>query len=117
MRELLVVEPNVAIQSGFQFFARTEMMALQHVLDPAVKPLDHAVGLGRSWRSEAVFNIEGCAKRVEVMLACRGAFAQAEEPVGELLAARHWARTNGAFNGSLRQDGADPYWAGAFQIS
>jgi len=80
------------------------MVALQHVLDPAVEPLDHAVGLGRSGRREAVFNIEGCAERVEVVLACRGAFAQAEEPVGELLAI-------------VRQDGADPYWAGALQIS
>ena len=64
-----------------------------------------------------MFNIEGCAERVEVVPACRGAFAQAEEPVGERLAARHWARTNGAFNGALRQDGADPYWAGALRIS
>jgi len=54
---------------------------------------DHAVGLGRSWRSEAVLNIEGCAERVEVMLACHGAFAEAEEPAGELLAARYWVCT------------------------
>jgi hypothetical protein len=46
LRELLVVEPDIAVQRGFQFLTGSEMVALQHLLDPAVEALDHAVGLG-----------------------------------------------------------------------
>lgn len=31
--------------AGFQFLARSEVVALKHVLNPAVEPLDHAIGL------------------------------------------------------------------------
>ena len=44
------------------------------------------------------------AELIELVLACRGAFAQAEEPVGELLAV-------------IGQNGADADRAGALQVA
>ena len=35
------------------------MQAFQYVLDAAVEPLNHAVGLRRSWRGQPVFNTGG----------------------------------------------------------
>jgi len=46
LRELLVVEPSIPVLRRLHFFARSEVVALQHLLDPAFEPLDHAVGLG-----------------------------------------------------------------------
>ncbi len=60
-------------------------MALQHLLNATVEPLDHPVGLGRLWRGQSVFDAQGSAEFVKLVLTCRDAFAQAEEPIGELL--------------------------------
>ena len=104
MRELLVVEPDVAVQRGFQFLAGSEVVALKHLFDPAVEALDHAVGLRRLGRGEAVFDAQLGAKLVELVLARRGALAQAEEAIGELLPV-------------IGQNGADAYRAGALQVA
>jgi hypothetical protein len=44
--KLLVVEPDIAEQRRFQFFAGSKLVALQHLFDPVVEPFHHAVGLG-----------------------------------------------------------------------
>ena len=72
------------MQRGFQFLPRLEVVALQDVLNPAVKSLDHAVGLRRHRWRQAVVDIQNRAKLVELMFAGLGAFAQAKEAVGEL---------------------------------
>ena len=59
---------------------------MQHLLDPPVESLDHAIGLRRLRRGQAVLDLEGGAERVELVRASRGPLAQAEEPVGEFLA-------------------------------
>ena len=46
----------------------------------------HSVGLRRSWWGQSVFNAEGRAERVELMLSRCSALAQTEKAVGELLA-------------------------------
>ena len=56
------------MQRGFQFFARSEVMALKHILDTTVEPLDHAVGLRRSGRRQAVFDVQFSAESIELML-------------------------------------------------
>jgi hypothetical protein len=48
--------------------------------------LDHAVGLKRLRRGQAMLDVEGGAQRVELVRADRGALAQAEEAIRELLA-------------------------------
>jgi len=89
LRELLVVEPDVAVQRGFQFLARAEVVALKHLLDPAVEAFDHAVGLRRFRWGQAVLDAQFGAELVEFVVARRGTLAQAEQAVGELLAPRH----------------------------
>ena len=51
-----------------------EVMRLQHVLDPAVEALDHAVGLRMLRRGQPVFDAEVGAELIELVLACGNAF-------------------------------------------
>ena len=76
---------------------------MQHFLDAAVEPLDHTVGLRRFRRGPAVLDAQFGAERVELVLARRGTFAQAEQAIRELLAV-------------VGQDGADADRAGALQV-
>ena len=92
------------MQCAFQFLAGSEVMALKYILDTTIEPLNHAVGLGRSWRGQAVFDVQDCAKFVELMFAAWCAFTQAKEAVSELLAI-------------IRQYGADTHWTGTLQIT
>jgi len=86
LRELAVVKADVAQDGLFQVFAAAEAVALQDVLDPAVEPLHHSVGLWPHRRGEAVFDVEVRAEAVEIMVTGRGATAQVKEAVSELLA-------------------------------
>ena len=108
---------DVAVQRGFQLLAGAKVVALQHLLDASVEPLDYAVGLGVLRRGQAVFDAKVAAQQIERVLAGGRALAQAEQAVGELAAARHWARTNGAVNGSLGQHRSDVDRAGPFEIT
>ena len=105
------------MQRGFQFPARAEMVALQDVLDPAVEALDLAFGFRVLRRGQTMLDAQVAAQRFERVLSGGGAFAQAEQAVGEFFPARHRARTNGAFNGSLRRYRADTDRTGPFEIA
>ena len=86
LRELAVVEVDVAQDGLLQVLSAVEAMALQDVLDAAVEPLDHAVRLRpHRWR-EAVLDAQLGAEQVELVLSGRSALAQAEQAVGEGLA-------------------------------
>jgi len=80
------------------------MVRLQHLLDPSVETLDHAIGLGVLRRRQAVFDPEVIAEQVELMLAGGRALAQAEQAVGELFAI-------------IGENGPDPHRAGPFEIT
>ena len=69
---------DIAVQRGFQFFSGTEVVALQHLLDPAIEPLDHAVGLRMLRRGQAVFDAEVAAQQIKLVLAGGVALAQTE---------------------------------------
>ena len=59
---------------------------MQDLLDPAIEPLDHAVGLRMLRRGQAVFDAEVVADTVELVLAGGAALAQTEQSAGELAA-------------------------------
>ena len=80
------------MQRGFQFLAGSEVVALRHLLDAAVEALDHAVGLRRFRRGQAVLEAQFGAEPVEIVLARRGPFAQAEQAVGV-----RWSPASGQF--------------------
>jgi hypothetical protein len=58
-------------------------MALQDIRDPAVEPLEHAVGLRPHRWSEAMLVAEVRAEQVELVLPAGAAPVQAEQAVGE----------------------------------
>ena len=73
------------MQRGFHVLAGMEAVGLKHVFDPAVESLNHAVGLWMRRRCQTVFDAKVRAEQVELVFACRGAFAQTEETVGKFL--------------------------------
>lgn len=61
-------------------------MALQHFFGAAIEALDHAIGLSRLGRREAMLDVEGCADLTQLVCALRCALAQAEEAIREFFA-------------------------------
>ncbi len=94
LRQVLVVQPHVAMQRLAQILCTVEPVRLQHLLEPAIEPLDHAVGLRCAGLGEPVFDTQAFAQEVEFVLARGVLGAAAEQPIGELLAV-------------IGQDGAD----------
>ena len=80
------------------------MVALQHLLDPAIEPFDHAVGLRMLRRGQTMFDATFCAEQVELVPAGGAALVQTEQAVGELLAI-------------IGEDGADTDRADPFQVA
>jgi hypothetical protein len=81
LRELAVVELDVAQDCLFEILAAAEPVALQNVLDPAVEPLHHAVRLRAPWRGETVVDAELGAEQVNLVGARGVTAAEAEQPV------------------------------------
>lgn len=54
-----------------QMLPGTESCGLQHLVDPPVEAIDHAVGLRVPWLDQAVFHAVGDADLIEGMLAGR----------------------------------------------
>ena len=44
LRQVLVVQPHVAMQCLAEVLGAVEAVRLQHLLEPAVEPFDHAIG-------------------------------------------------------------------------
>ena len=86
MRQLLIVQSHRAVQRGCQILARTEMVALQHLFDPAVEAFHHAVGLRVLRWGQAVFDVQLGAELVEFVPSAGAGLAQAEPAVGEFAA-------------------------------
>ena len=90
LRELTVVEADVAKDGLFEILAAAEAVALQDVLDPAIEALNHAVGLWMHGRGQAMFNTEVGTEAIEVVVSRGGPAAKAEQTIGELLAVACW---------------------------
>lgn len=86
MRELTVVEADISQDRLLEVLAAVEAVALQDVFDPSVEPLHHTIRLRAHRRRQSVFDAKIGAEAVELVVAGGGAAAQAEQPVGELLA-------------------------------
>ncbi|GGC23049.1 hypothetical protein GCM10011363_44460 [Marivita lacus] len=68
LRELAVVEMNIAQDGLLQLFTALETMVLQDIFDAAVEPFDHAVCLRSHRGCETVLDAEIGAKLIELML-------------------------------------------------
>jgi len=56
LRQVLVVQPDVARERGFQIRATLEVVASQHLADATMEAFDHAVGLRATDGRQAVFD-------------------------------------------------------------
>jgi hypothetical protein len=67
LRELPVAAPHVSMPRGLRFLAGSEVVALLHLLDPAIEPLDHAVDLGMLRGGQTVFDAGVGAELIELV--------------------------------------------------
>ncbi len=86
LRQVLVVQPHVPMQRLAQILGAVEAVRLQHLLEPAVEPLDHPVGARRAGLGQPVFDAQAVAQQVEFVVSRGFLGSAAEQPVGELLA-------------------------------
>lgn len=84
--QMLVVEPDVAMQRRLRVLGAVEVVRPEHLHEPPVEALDPAVGLRVLGPREPVFDAQGRAQRVELVLATGVALAPTEGAVGELAA-------------------------------
>jgi hypothetical protein len=126
------------MQRGFQFFARSEVVASKHIFDAAVESLDHAVGLrgGERRLGKAPverFSLERAKPQTSrcsmsnalqslstscLMLPTLRPFTKAKQPVGKrsrvIRCPTGYLRSNVPKGG---KNGADAQWAGALKVA
>ena len=92
------------MQRGLQFFAGSEVVALEDFLYSSIEAFNHAVGLGGfRWR-QTMFDVQIVAEPVKLVPAGRAALAQTKEAIGELFAV-------------ISQDRADADRTSSFKVS
>lgn len=57
-------------------------MGFEHIGNAVIKALRHAIGSGRTWLSQAVLNVRGLAKLIELMVVRDMALTAGEQTVG-----------------------------------
>lgn len=82
----MVVQGDVTHERFLQIFTTGESMRFEHIGDAPIESLDHAIGSGRAWLGQAVFNARGLTQLVKLMLTRGLALTAGKQPVGELLA-------------------------------
>ena len=82
----MVVQGHVTHERLLQIFTAGESMGFEHIGNTSVEALDHAVGAGRAWLGQAMFNVQGLAQLIKLMVASGLALTAGKQPVGELLA-------------------------------
>ena len=82
----MVVKGHVTHERLLQVFTPGEPMGFEHIGDAPIETLDHAVGSGRAWFGQAMFNVQGLAELINLMVVRGLTFTAGKLPVGELLA-------------------------------
>ena len=82
----MVVQGHVTHDRLLQVFTTGEPMGFEHIGNAPIEALDHAIGSGRAWLGQAMFNVQGLAQLIKLMVARGLALTTGKQPVGELLA-------------------------------
>ncbi len=82
----MVVQGHATHERLLQIFTTGEPMCFEHIGNKSVESLNHAVGSGRAWLGQAMFNVQGLEKLIILMVARGLALTTGKQPVGELLA-------------------------------
>lgn len=83
LRELTIVDVDVAKESVLQIPSTLETMALRDVLDPGFEHFDHAVPLRPYCWSQTIIDAEVRAEQVELVLSDSSVLAQTEQAIVE----------------------------------
>ncbi len=69
LRQVLVAEPDIAMQRRPKVFAAVEAMGAQDLCDASIEAFGHAVGLRRFGLGQTVIDAQALAQEVEFVLA------------------------------------------------
>ncbi|ANX03426.1 hypothetical protein PG2T_03955 [Immundisolibacter cernigliae] len=84
LRQVVVVERDIAVQGLLQVLAGPEVVRAQQVRDAPVEALDHAIGLRVARGRQTVLDAQFLAQAIELMRPGRGPRPAPEQPVREL---------------------------------
>ncbi len=82
----MVVQSHVTHERLLQIFTTGESMRFERIGNAPIEALKHAIGSGRAWLGQAVFNAQGLAELVKLMIARGLALTAGKQPVGEFFA-------------------------------
>jgi hypothetical protein len=82
----MVVPSHVPHERLFQIFTTGESMCSEHIGNAPIEAFDHAIGSGRAWLGQAMFNAQGLAQLVKLVLARGLTLTAGKQAVGERLA-------------------------------
>jgi hypothetical protein len=82
----MVVQSHVKHERLLQILTIAESMGFVHIGNAPIKAFIHAIGSGRAWLGQAMFNFQGLAQLIKLMVARGLAPTGAKQLVGELLA-------------------------------
>ncbi len=109
----MVAQGYVTHERLLQIFATGELMGFENIGNASIEPLDYAIGSGRAWLGQAMFNVQGLAQLIKLMVARGLALTAGKQPVGELLAVisqnfLHFDRTSIIQGVQKRASGSGP---------
>lgn len=82
----MVVQGHITHERLRQIFTAGESVSCEHTGNAPIEALHHAIRSGRAWLGQAVFNAQGLAQLVKLMVTRGLALTACKQPVGELLA-------------------------------
>lgn len=82
----MVVQSHVTHERLLQILTTGESMGFEHIGNAPIKAFDHAIGSGRAWPGQAMFNVQGLAQLIKLMVARGLALTAGKQSVSELLA-------------------------------
>jgi len=86
LRQVVVVQPYKPVQRLLQILSAVEVVRAQHLTEPAIEALHHAIGLLCFGLGQPVLNPQRLAQLIELVLPCGRAAAPAKQSVCELFA-------------------------------
>jgi len=82
----MVVQGHIPHQGLLQILAAVKAVRLEHICNAPIETLDHAIGSGRPGFGQSVFNAQGLAQLIKLVLTRGLALSARKESVRELLA-------------------------------
>ena len=86
LRQVMVIQPHKSMQGFLQVFAAVEVVRAQHLAQPSIEALDHAIGLRSFGLGQPMLNTQGLAQLVKLVLSCGLAASATKQAVSELFA-------------------------------